>query len=122
MERKPTYETIEKSEENRNSKNSIIGGSAFNPVGRHTEPRLACEQLAILEASGDSRAVDELALDYDDTCWIITEAESQNALTQDELSALQSLGPTTRPNEWRSECQKLDGRSPAVLRLLERGE
>ena len=51
----------------------------------------ASEQLAILEASGDSRAVDELALDYDDTCWIITEAESQNALTQDELSALRSL-------------------------------
>ena len=51
----------------------------------------ASEQLAILEASGDSRAVDELALDYDDTGWIITEAESQNALTQDELSALRSL-------------------------------
>ena len=51
----------------------------------------ASEQLAILEASGDSRAVDELALDYDDTCWIITKAESQNALTQDELSALRSL-------------------------------
>ena len=51
----------------------------------------ASEQLAILEASGDSRAVDELALDYDDTCWIITEAESQNVLTQDELSALRSL-------------------------------
>lgn len=51
----------------------------------------ASEQLAILEASGDSRAVDELGLDYDDTCWIITEAESQNALTQDELSALRSL-------------------------------
>lgn len=51
----------------------------------------ASERLAILEASGDSRAVDELALDYDDTCWIITEAESQNVLTQDELSALRSL-------------------------------
>ncbi len=51
----------------------------------------ASEQLAILEASGDSRAVDELALDYDDTGWIITKAESQNALTQDELSALRSL-------------------------------
>ena len=51
----------------------------------------ASEQLAILEASGDSRAVDELALDYDDTGWIITKAESQNALMQDELSALRSL-------------------------------
>ena len=48
----------------------------------------ASEQLVILEASGDSRAVDELALDYDDTSGIITEAEFQNALTQDELSAL----------------------------------
>ena len=49
------------------------------------------EQLAILEAIGDSRAIDELALDYDDTCWVITEAESRNALTQDELSALRAL-------------------------------
>ena len=51
----------------------------------------ANEQLAILEAIGDSRAIDELALDYDDTSCIITEAEFQNALTQAELSALRSL-------------------------------
>ncbi len=51
----------------------------------------ASEQLAILEAAGDGRAVDELALDYNDNCWIVTDAESRNQLTQDELSALRSL-------------------------------
>ncbi len=51
----------------------------------------ASEQLAILEAGGDGRAVDELALDYNDSCWIITGAESRNELTQDEVSALRSL-------------------------------
>ena len=51
----------------------------------------ASEQLAILEAVGDSQAVDELALDYDDNFWVVNEAESQNELTQDELSALRSL-------------------------------
>ena len=51
----------------------------------------ASEQLAILEAAGDSRAVDELALDYNDNCWVINGAVSRNELTQDELSALRSL-------------------------------
>ena len=51
----------------------------------------ANEQLAILEAAGDSLAVDELALNYDDSFWIVGEAESQNELTQAELSALKSL-------------------------------
>ena len=51
----------------------------------------ASEQLAILEATGDSRAVDELALDYNDNCWVINGAVSRNELTQDELSALRSL-------------------------------
>ena len=51
----------------------------------------ATEQLAILEAAGDSRAVDELALDYNDNCLIVTAAESPNELTQEELSALRSL-------------------------------
>ena len=51
----------------------------------------ASEQLAILDAAGDSRAVDELALDYNDNWWIVTDAESRNELTQDELSALRSL-------------------------------
>ncbi|MDE0354175.1 MAG: hypothetical protein OXK20_00730 [Deltaproteobacteria bacterium] len=51
----------------------------------------ASEQLAILEAAGDCRAVDELALDYNDNCWVVTDAESRNQLTQDELLALQSL-------------------------------
>lgn len=51
----------------------------------------ANEQLAILEAAGDGRAVDELALDYNDNCWIVNDAESRNKLTQDELSALRSL-------------------------------
>ena len=51
----------------------------------------AREQLAILEAAGDNRAVDELALDYDDHCWLLEEAESENGLTQDEIRALRSL-------------------------------
>ncbi len=51
----------------------------------------AGEQLAILEAAGDHRAVDELALDYNDVCWVIDGAASRNELTQDELSALRSL-------------------------------
>ena len=51
----------------------------------------ASEQLAILKAAGDSRAVDELALDYNDNCWIVTDAESRSEMTQDELSALRSL-------------------------------
>ena len=51
----------------------------------------AREQLAILKAAGNGRAVDELALDYNDYCWIVTDAESGNQLTQDELSALRSL-------------------------------
>ena len=51
----------------------------------------ASEQLAILKAAGDSRAVDELALDYNDNCWIVADAESRNELTQDELAALRSL-------------------------------
>ena len=51
----------------------------------------AGEQLAILEAAGDPRAVDELALDYNDVCWVIDGAASRNELTQDELSALRSL-------------------------------
>ena len=49
------------------------------------------EQLAILDAAGDGRAVDELALDYNDSCWIVADAASRNDLTQDELSALRSL-------------------------------
>ncbi len=48
----------------------------------------AREQLAILEAAGDRRAVDELALDYNDSCWVITGAESRNELTEHEISAL----------------------------------
>ena len=51
----------------------------------------ASEQLAILKAAGDGRAVDELALDYNDSSWIITGAESRNELTQDEILALRSL-------------------------------
>ena len=51
----------------------------------------ASEQLAILKAAGDGRAVDELALDYNDNFWVVTDAESRNQLTQDELSALRSL-------------------------------
>lgn len=51
----------------------------------------AGEQLAILRAAGDGRAVDELALEYNDNCWIIIGAESRNELTQDEVSALRSL-------------------------------
>ena len=51
----------------------------------------ANEQLAILEAAGDSRAIDELALDYNDNCWVISGEDSRNELTQDELSALRSL-------------------------------
>ncbi len=51
----------------------------------------ASEQLAILKAAGDGRAVDELALDYSDNCWIIAGVESRNELTQDEISALRSL-------------------------------
>ena len=51
----------------------------------------ASKQLAILVAAGYGRAVDELALDYSDNCWIITGAESRNELTQDEISALRSL-------------------------------
>lgn len=33
----------------------------------------ASEQLAILEAVGDKRAIDELALDYDDNFWEVRE-------------------------------------------------
>ena len=51
----------------------------------------AGEQLAILEAAGDQRAVDELALEYNDVCWVIDGAASRKELTQDELSALRSL-------------------------------
>lgn len=51
----------------------------------------ASEQIAILEAAGDGRAVDELALDYNDSCCVIDDAASRNELTQDELSALRSL-------------------------------
>ena len=51
----------------------------------------ASEQLAILEAIGDKRAVDELALDYDDGFRAVKEAQSRNQLTPDELSALISL-------------------------------
>ena len=51
----------------------------------------ASEQLAILKAAGDSRAVDELALDYNDNCWIVADAASRNELTEGELSALRSL-------------------------------
>ena len=51
----------------------------------------ASEQIAILEAAGDGRAVDELALDYNDNCWILMGAESRNELTQDEILALRSL-------------------------------
>lgn len=51
----------------------------------------AREQLAILEAAGDTRAVDELALDYDDHCWLLEGTESENELTQDEIRALRSL-------------------------------
>ena len=51
----------------------------------------ASEQLAILKAAGDSRAVDELALDYDDVRWVIKDAASRNELTKEELSALRSL-------------------------------
>lgn len=51
----------------------------------------ARQQLAILEAAGDGQAVDELALDYNDNCWIITGAASRNELTQDEILALRSL-------------------------------
>lgn len=51
----------------------------------------ANEQIAILGAIGERRAVDELALDYDDNCRIFNETESQSVLTQEELSALRSL-------------------------------
>lgn len=51
----------------------------------------ANEQIAILGAIGERRAVDELALDYDDNCRIFNETESQSILTQEELSALRSL-------------------------------
>lgn len=51
----------------------------------------ANEQIAILEAIGERRAVDELALDYDDNCWMFNEPESRSALTREELSALRSL-------------------------------
>ena len=51
----------------------------------------ANEQLAILDAAGESRAVDELALDYDDSFRIVGEAASRNGLTNDERSALISL-------------------------------
>ena len=51
----------------------------------------AREQLAILKAAGNGRAVDELALDYNDNCRIVTDAESRNQLTREELSALRSL-------------------------------
>jgi len=51
----------------------------------------ASEQIAILEAAGDGRAVDELALDYSDSCWVVADAASRNVLTQDEVSALRCL-------------------------------
>lgn len=51
----------------------------------------ANEQIAILGAIGERRTVDELALDYDDNCWIFNETEPQSILTQEELSALRSL-------------------------------
>lgn len=51
----------------------------------------ASEQIAILEAAGDGRAVDELALDYNDSCWVVDGVASRNELTQGELSALRSL-------------------------------
>lgn len=51
----------------------------------------ANEQIAILEEIGERRAVDELALDYDDNCWMFNEPESRSILTREELSALRSL-------------------------------
>ncbi|MDE0343749.1 MAG: hypothetical protein OXK82_11400 [Deltaproteobacteria bacterium] len=74
------------------------------PKKKSTEERLALlwdavlnlalpagEQIAILEAAGNGRAVDELALDYSDSCWVVDDAVSRNDLTQGELSALRSL-------------------------------
>lgn len=51
----------------------------------------ASEQLAILEAAGDSRAIDELVLNYDDSYWVIKEAETQGVLMSGELEALRAL-------------------------------
>lgn len=51
----------------------------------------ASEQIAILQALGDSSAVDELALDYDDNFRVFDKTEVQNQLTRDELSALRAL-------------------------------
>ncbi len=92
----------------------------------------ADEQLAILEAIGDHRAVDELALDYDDHCRIITEAALQNELTPDELSALRALdrhldqmSGEANAGKWTvealrsSECWK-EVRELATLALAER--
>ena len=56
-----------------------------------TLPFPPANSLRYSKAAGDGRAVDELALDYNDNCWIVADAASRNELTQDELSALRSL-------------------------------
>ena len=49
------------------------------------------DQLAILEASGDRQAIDELALALDDCFWVVNEAFSRNQLSRGELDALTRL-------------------------------
>ncbi|MEX0937125.1 MAG: hypothetical protein WDZ59_04635 [Pirellulales bacterium] len=51
----------------------------------------ADDQLLILEASGDRRAIDELALSLEDVFWVAQEAFSQNRLSRQELDALGEL-------------------------------
>jgi hypothetical protein len=49
------------------------------------------DQVQLLDAMGDSTAIDELALALDDSFWTVNEGFTRNQLSRDELNALNKL-------------------------------
>jgi hypothetical protein len=84
----------------------------------------ADDQLAILEASGDREAIDELALAFDDAFWVVSEAFERNQLSRPEMTVLNELNSTlnamsgqSNAGKWTSEALVSDGAWETVRRL-----
>ncbi len=72
----------------------------------------AVDQLLILEASGDRRAVDELALALDDSIWAADEALAQSQMSPEEYQALAELNDFLNELSGEAHAEKW---TPAAL-------
>jgi len=66
----------------------------------------ADEQLSILDALGERRAIDELALALDDVFWVVNEAFQRNQLTSAEMTALNELNSSLNEMSGPSNSEK----------------